>query len=214
MSRLPMFRVPLTARVCFPSPKEVPIPAAYAASITKGVAFTRADGRTGLARAKDGGIDIDYAVNSTTAWRDRRTTKAGIFEERWLSTPTDDYIVGGGPGGVYEYNRSGKEPSPTPGTTWATTLRQTLYTYDGTENGERSARARFKVSYSFLAAQEVTLSGCKYTAIPVELRGPNTKLIRRWMYFPDLGFGLETRMTDPETGKDRKLGLKAMTAAN
>jgi hypothetical protein len=182
-------------------------------SIEKGVAFTRADGHKGLARTKDGGIYIDYALNTGTAWGDTRRTQIGIFEKTWNWSPTDEYYVGGSPGAFYEYKRSGKQPEPRPGTTWATTLRIEETNDDGTEAGAVTGTTRVKVTYSFLDAQEVKLSGCKYTAIPVELRGPGAKLIRRWMYFPDLGFGLETRMTDPESGHDLKLGLTSMKAA-
>ena len=193
-------------------------PAAHAGcldftSIEKGVAFARADGHKGLARTRDGGIFIDYALNTGTAWSDTRRTQLGIYERTWSWSPTDEYYVGGAPGAYYEYKRSGKQPEPRPGTTWSTNLRIDETNDNGTEAGAQTDTTRLKVSYSFLNAQEVTLSGCKYTAIPVELRGPSAKLIRRWMYFPDLGFGLETRMTDPESGHDLKLGLTSMKAA-
>jgi hypothetical protein len=181
-----------------------------AASISKGVAFTRADGRPGVAQAKGGGIEIDYAAGSDTAWTDERSTRLGIYENTWSYMPADDYYVGGGPGGYWEYRRGGKDAAPVPGSTWSTTLRSTLTRETGTEYGPEVTRSRIKATYSFLDAQSVTLSGCKYTAIPVELRGADAKLIRRWMYFPDLGFGLETRMASPETGRDLKLGLTAM----
>ena len=184
-----------------------------ATSIPKGVVFTRADGRSGIARASGGGIEINYAAKENFPWADHRQTTAGIFENAWTYAPTEEWIVGGGPGGTFEYRRSGKDPEPTPGTTWSTTIRLTFSHDNGTEYGPDITRSRTKATYSFLDAQEVTLSGCKYTAIPVELRGTGAKLVRRWMYFPDLGFGLETRMTDPETGHDLKLGLTAMKAA-
>ena len=181
--------------------------------LSTGIAFTRQDGRGGLAKADGKTIVVDYAVKSQTAWHDWRRTTLGLYELAWGWTPTDEYYVGGGPGGSYDYKFSGKPPVPTPGKTWSTTVRVTETQDNGTEFGPEKTRYSYDVTYSFQATKEVKLSGCPYTVLPVEatFTGPQGHYSRRWIYFPDLGFGLETRQIDHASGEDRKLGLTAMT---
>ncbi len=48
--------------------------------------------------------------------------------------------------------------------------------------------------FTYLAAGRGKLSGCTYRILPVEaaITGKDATQTRRWPYFPDLGFGLET----------------------
>lgn len=183
-----------------------------AADLAKGITFKRQDGRTGLAIAKSGGITVDYATNPKGAWQDLRKTDRGIYEKTWAWTPTEEYYVGGGPGGGWEYNAFGKPPEPMPGGSWKTTVKVKEHHYDGTESGGPVLKYSLKAVYSFQEVKEAKLSGCTYRIQPVEatFTGKNTHVTRRWIYFPDLGFGLETRVTDHSGGEDRKLGLTAL----
>ena len=71
----------------------------------------------------------------------------------------------------------------------------------------------YSVSYSYLAESTATLSGCSYRILPVEATFINaeTDLTRRFIYFPDLGFGLETRVIDRKGDASRELGLTSLT---
>lgn len=181
--------------------------------LVPGVTFKRQDGRSGLAKADGKTIEVDYAANSQTAWHDWRRTTLGIYDLAWGWTPTDEYYVGGGPGGSYTYKFAGKPPVPEARTSWKTTVSVVESQDIGIESGPIKTRYSFDVTYSFQDTKEANLSGCTYTILPVEatFTGKKGHYSRRWIYFPDLGFGLETRQTDHQTGEDRKLGLTALT---
>jgi hypothetical protein len=183
------------------------------ADLAVGVAFKRQDGRKGEIVATGKGFAIKYAADSKTAWQDDRDSLMGIYDTTWAWTPTDEYYVGGGPGGYYSFKYSGKPPVPEAGEAWKTTVNVSETQDNGTENGPETFHYKLKVTYSFQDTKEARLSGCTYTVQPVEatFTGKNTHLTRRWIYFPDLGFGLETRVTDHQGGEDRKLGLTALT---
>ena len=180
--------------------------------LTTGIAFTRQDGRNGTVQAEGKGLTIDYAAGTKTAWQDFRRTTMGVYDLTWAWSPTEEYYVGGGPGGSYNFKFSGKPPVPVAGKNWKTTLRVAETQDNGTEYGPQTYRYNYDVTYSFQDTKEVKLSGCPYTVMPVEATfiGKSEHLTRRWIYFPDLGFGLETRVIDHTSGEDRKLGLTAM----
>jgi hypothetical protein len=181
--------------------------------LAKGVSFKRQDGRLGVVKSEGKSLAINYAANSQTAWQDERNSLMGIYDTTWAWTPTDEYYVGGGPGGGYSFKFSGKPPVPEAGSSWKSTISVTETQDNGTENGPEEFTYKLKVTYSYQDTKEAKLSGCTYTIQPVEatFTGKNTHLTRRWIYFPDLGFGLETRVTDHQGGDDRKLGLTALT---
>jgi len=183
-----------------------------AKDLAAGVAFKRADGRNGLAVAANGGVKVDYAFGAKTAWNDQRQTDRGIYEKTWGYTPTDDYIVGEGPGGGYDYKLKGKPPEPKAGQSWKTAIRVRESHYDGTESGGEVLEYVVQAVYSFQAVKQAKLSGCTYDIQPVEatFTGKGVHQTRRWIYFPQLGFGLETRFTDHGTGEDRQMGLTAL----
>lgn len=181
-------------------------------SLAKGVSFSRADGRKGFAAMEGAELFIDYAVGSKTAWFDQRRAQLGIYETEWNSVPTDAYFVGGGPGGRFTYRFSGNPPVPAAGKTWSTKVYEKRSQEVGLESGPEVSRATYAVTYRFLPPVRADFSGCTYVAQPVEARfkAGTTDLTRRWIYFPELGFGLETRLTDNMTGEVRNLGLTAM----
>lgn len=184
-----------------------------AKDVATGVVFKRQDGRVGLVSGKGADIAVNYAATSKTAWTDQRKTKLGIYELSWGYTPTDDYYVGGGPGGSWTYKLSGKPPVPEAGKSWKTRVSIESHVDDGTENGAKTLRSAVDATYRFLEPSTAKLSGCSYTILPVEadFKSKNTDFTRRWIYFPDLGFGLETRFSNHLNGEDRKLGLTALS---
>ncbi|GLS85774.1 hypothetical protein GCM10010873_07480 [Cypionkella aquatica] len=187
------------------------------ANLAKGVSFTRDDGRQGLIRSEDKRFAIDYAVNSNTAWADKRQSWLGIYDAEWTWVPTDTYQAEGGPGGTYSYRFATKPPMPAAGTTWDTTV---------TERGAQAVRFKlgpvaisqrdrtsYTVNYRFMAETAAKISGCTYRVMPIEaiFKNQTTDLTRRWIYFPDLGFGLETQVTDRKGATSRALGLTSLT---
>ena len=186
-------------------------------SLAHGVSFTREDGRAGLIRSEGKRFAIDYAVNSNTAWQDKRQSWLGIYDAEWVSVPTDSYQAEGGPGGTYSYRFATQPPMPAPGTTWDTTV---------TQRGDQAVRFKlgpvaisqrdrtsYSVNYRFMAETAAKISGCSYRVLPVEavFKNKTTDLTRRWIYFPDLGFGLETQVTDRLGTTSRALGLTSLT---
>lgn len=182
-------------------------------SLARGVAFKREDGRTGLIRAEGKAFTIDYASNSKGPWLDQRISRLGIYDTEWHSNPTEDYIVGGGPGGDFTFKFAGKPPEPKADTSWSTTVSERKSLEAGLQSGPEITRTAYKVIYSFQGTKTAKLSGCTYTIQPVEAHFTNkdTDLTRRFIYFPDLGFGLETRVIDRKGKASRKVGLTALT---
>lgn len=183
-----------------------------AADLASGIAFKRQDGRSGWAQADGAVVNIDYASDPRNDWGDSRKARLGIYESLWSWYPSDEAVMGQGPGAGYVYKLAGQPPALTPGMAWASRVKMTETTDNGSEKGRESLSYTLRVSYTSLAVKTAKLSGCTYDVVPVEAHftGDHTDLTRRWVYFPDLGFGLETRVTNHLTGEDRKLGLTAL----
>lgn len=67
----------------------------------------------------------------------------------------------------------------------------------------------FSASYRFDAEKMVTLSGCTYRSFGVngEFQSDKDRWTGRWVYFPDLNLGIQTRGTDSRTGEDWANGM-------
>jgi len=187
-----VIRCPLTA-LCLILPMLAALPAG-ARCVTEGdlaggVAFTRADGRSGLAkRQADGRIAVDYDTGDSE-WLDQRVGPFGLYEEETEQQFSDLPVVGSGPMQVTAaFTR--KPPTPEPGGSWTGTLRGKWYQPDGTEKGFTRGRVQRQVEYRFLEERKVKLSGCEYRVIAVEAAAEGGR--QRWIYFADLGLGLET----------------------
>jgi hypothetical protein len=64
------------------------------------------------------------------------------------------------------------------------------------------SRRRWTARYRCFEPREVTLSGCRFAALTVEADwtdGGDT-IRQRWVYFPELGLGLETRRNGKANG--------------
>jgi hypothetical protein len=190
-----------------------------AASIDRGVVFTRADGRSGTAIRQGKAIRVDYAAGDPQ-WTDTRLALWGIFDQSGevfrASLAEGEAMVGGGVL-TYVWKHGSTPPEPAPAKDWSTTIREATQEEVGLETGPERARRTYTARYRFLEAKEVTLSGCSYASIAVEASyaSADVSFARRWVYFPDLGFALETRSSDPRghTGGARKIGLTAMGPA-
>lgn len=183
-----------------------------AQSAQTGVIFTREDGSKGtLVATGEGMMRVDYAFG-----RKDKISKVnalyGIYTQEAVAWQGDPEAVGGRGATVTKFNRSGREPLPEAGKTWKTRLRTVQTTADDSEAGSEVSRANYRVTYSYQAPREVSLSGCAYQMMPVEATfvGTEAHFTRRWAFFPDLGFGLETMYTDHRNGIETRMGLTAL----
>ncbi len=173
-----------------------------AADLRAGITFKRQDGRLGTVRAgKDRGVVlVDYDSASAVS-RDSRRSLWGVYETRTTRNGRDGETVIS-----WKFDPRPKEPQAGGG--WAGSLREgrrgagetgRLPGFGSVEQSEKDAVHKgiraLRVSYSFLPERVVKLSGCKYRVVPVEavFAGAGEGFSRRWVYFTDLGFGLETR---------------------
>lgn len=172
-----------------------------AESIDKGVVFTRKDKRTGVAIRRGKVISIDYAAGKGI-WTDERATTYGVYESKITEFFEDEPTVGGGDT-VITQTFKGKPPEPKGGEGWTTVMKTAAISYNSSEVGYYEWKARHKVTYVFLPENNVKLSGCTYRVVPVEaafVEDDGSGYKRRWLYFPDLGFGLETKRGDDGNG--------------
>ncbi len=70
----------------------------------------------------------------------------------------------------------------------------------------------FTVAYSFDPEKTVTLSGCRYRAIGVNgsFHSSSVDWMGRWVYFPDLAVGIQTKGKDSRTGEAWVNGMIAL----
>ena len=174
----------------------------------KGIAFNRQDGSRGIATRKGDVVAIDYVTNRG-AWIDTRMVKNGVFEISRIVQESEDEMVGAS-APTYTWTYSPKIITPVDGASWAGRIKVlvevTLSDKDATVERQR---ARWKASYRCFEPREVSLSGCTHAALTVEatFSADDGTSSQRWVYFPDLGLGLETRR-DGVTN-----GLTALTPA-
>lgn len=176
-----------------------------------GVRFTLADGNTGtVVTAVDGLVRVSY-YDSDVASTEHRLMRNGVFpvNVRYSSAPPN--VIGIWFNSETEISYSGRMPQISPGREWQTRVRRDVRSSDHS-GYVRNGQARLDASYRFMAAQEVTLAGCVYTMVPVEvtMQGEGLSQIRRTAYFSDLGFGIETQTRDNLTGDVITNGIVAM----
>lgn len=196
---------PLLAAAMLTTPIAAPMALAAeclnGASVDKGVVFTRKDKRTGIVTRRGDTVFIDYSTNKGY-WTDERETRFGVYEIKITEFFSDEESIGGGDD-VLVQTFKGKAPEPKGGTGWNTTVRKHVTSYNSSEVGFQESKRRYKVTYVYLPENNVKLSGCTYRVIPVEaafVEADGSGFKRRWLYFPDLGFGLETKRGDDGNG--------------
>lgn len=172
-------------------------------SAAKGVVFKRQDGSNGRLQTDGNTIVIDY-VTGREAWEDERTTTYGIYETRRYLNENEGYLVGSSPP-LWTWKFSPKVVVPKAGDGWAGKVKQVIrsVTYgDEMKEFVSEQKATYKASYTFQAEKSVKLSGCTYRMIPVEaiFTAPGDSRSQRWVFFPDLGFGLETKRDGAANG--------------
>jgi hypothetical protein len=171
------------------------------ANLDKGVAFRRKDGSTGLARREADAVRIDYVTNRG-AWTDIRRVKNGVFEISRTVEESEEPMVGAS-APTFTWTYSPKIITPADGATWSGRVKELVEVTISDENAtvERQ-RTRWQAIYRCFEPREVTLSGCTYQALTVEavFSGERGGYSQRWVYFPALGLGLETRRDGQSNG--------------
>jgi hypothetical protein len=114
-----------------------------------------------------------------------------------------------GQGQLSEYTYARSQPHPVAGLDWTSNARAVV-TQVG---GGPSAKWREKVHVTVGALEQVQISGCTYDVLAMDmghLGGPNPT-VQHFTYFPELRFGIQTRITyAADTVK--KSAVLAMTA--
>ncbi len=169
-------------------------------SLTTGIVFKRADGRSGLAIARDGGVFIDYSTGPGT-YTDERQTSMGIYETRQTLYLSDEQLIGDGDT-VIDWTFRKAPPVPQPYESWKAKVATYVISYNSSEIGYNESKGKLEVVYEFGERREVKLSGCTYAAMTVEATfiGDTSGGTQRWIWFPDLGFGLETQRNGTAKG--------------
>jgi hypothetical protein len=171
------------------------------ADLARGIAFSRKDGSKGVARAEGDEVLIDYVTNRG-AWTDIRLVRNGVFEvSRTVEESVEPMVGASAP--TYSWSHSPKIIRPEDGATWSGRVRETVEVTISDENAtvERK-RTRWDAIYRCFGPREVSLSGCSYAALTVEaaFSGARGGYSQRWVYFPALGLGLETRRDGVSNG--------------
>lgn len=162
-------------------------------SLEAGIAFKRKDGSKGIARTEGDHVFIDYVTNRG-AWTDVRQVKNGVFEVSRTVEESEEPMVGAS-APTYTWSYSPKIIAPSDGISWNGRVKETVEVTisDEAATVERH-KTRWTANYRCFDAREVTLSGCTHKALTVEadFMGVGGGRQLRWVYFPDIGLGLET----------------------
>lgn len=169
--------------------------------LAAGIAFRRKDGSKGVAKTEDDGVRIDYVTNRG-AWTDIRRVKNGVFEVSRTVEENEEPMVGAS-APTYSWTYSPKIITPADGANWSGRVKETVEVTISDENATvERRRTQWQAIYRCFEPREVTLSGCTYQALTVEavFSGDNGGYSQRWVYFPELGLGLETRRNGVSNG--------------
>lgn len=169
--------------------------------LAQGIAFTRKDGSKGVARREGDEVRIDYVTNRG-AWTDIRRARNGVFEvSRTVEESVEPMVGASAP--TYSWTYSPRIITPEDGASWSGRVKELVEVTISDENAtvERQRRT-WKASYRCFEPREVTLSGCTHRALSVEaaFTGKGGSYNQRWVYFPDLGLGIETRRNGQSNG--------------
>lgn len=169
--------------------------------LDQGIAFRRKDGSEGTARREGDEVRIDYVTNRG-AWTDIRRVKNGVFEVSRTVEESEEPMVGAS-APTYSWTYSPRIIMPADGATWSGRVRQDVEVTISDENATvERRRTRWDAIYRCFEPREVTLSGCTLKALTVEaaFSGKGGGYSQRWVYFPELGLGIETRRDGVSNG--------------
>lgn len=170
-------------------------------AMKKGIEVQLQDGARWLVKIGAGDVVRMDKTNHTGAY-------AQYVEAPFGTYPTESTRNGIGVISVYDFAKV--PPEPRDGLYWTSNARQTWLSQAGT----RDVTIRVKVTATGSAPRTVTISGCDYRAVTLDLaitsdRGTFTL---RHACFPELRFGIQTRLTDI-SGEETRTGITGMRAA-
>jgi hypothetical protein len=169
--------------------------------LARGIAFTRKDGSQGIARTDGDEVRIDYVTNRG-AWTDVRRVKNGVFEvNRTVEESVEPMVGASAP--TYSWTYSPKIIQPADGATWTGRVMELREVTISDENATvERRRTRWQAIYRCFEPREVDLSGCSHQALTVGavFSGDDGSYSQRWVYFPALGLGVETRRDGVSNG--------------
>jgi hypothetical protein len=185
-----------------------------AADLAGGILFDRQGAGTGSAIAVDEDtVQVDYDAGRR-GYTDRRTMALGVYETEILSVSAPPDVIGVWSDRLENRSFVGRFPRPEAGRTWETRINMTweMSDFSGIPQG---GRERMEVAYVFLPPNDVTLSGCAYQVIPLEmrLRWDDNDYTHRYAYFPAIGVAIETQVTNHNAGWQNTHGITGLRLA-
>ncbi|GGL69298.1 hypothetical protein [Wenxinia marina] len=184
------------------------------ADMAAGAVFTRANGDRGTVAAIAPDL-VRIAYSAGAGQSDQRIARHGLYVERQAvgSFPPD--VIGVWYEAEIDYSYAGRPPLPRAGEVWRTTVRVSGESSDHSGMVTNLA-ATLAASFAFTEPRQVTLGGCAYDVLTatVTLRGEGRDEDRRSVWFPALGFGIETQVTDRAAGRAWTNGLTGLTPAS
>lgn len=180
-----------------------------AEDLATGIAFKLQDGTNWLAR--DGGnhmVRLDL-TNPEKGFTEHLEARHGVF----LSEHRTRVKKTGGRSDFWtltEIKWTKTPPEPTQDSTWTSAYRinetQQVLSSDNWKRKRAAVR--------FLPDRTVSLNGCEYEVIAVEMvhSGGMSNYSERWAYFPDLGVGIRTLKRYDTSGREERSGILSMTA--
>lgn len=184
------------------------------ANLERGILFDRQGAGTGSAiAAGDGVVQVNYDA-SRDGYTDLRNMAQGVYETTILTVAAPPDVVGAWSERTETRRHAGRFPVPESGQIWETTvtLEWDIWDFSGIP---RDGRERVTAVYTFLEPMDVSVSGCAYQVVPVELRlsGQELDYTTRYAYFQSLGVAIETRVTNHLTGTQTTHGIIGLRAA-
>lgn len=180
-----------------------------ASDLATGILFTREDGRSGYAITKGRDIRIVYSAMNDD-WTDTRLARMGVYDLS-ANFHFDPLPMVGGGYPHYDWTYASRLPTPTPGKSLKTKVTQKRSEDIGTEVTPPPVVSTYQATYTFLEATTATLSDCAYTIVPIEA-AYSDGTTQRYLYFPDLGLGVETRTRGLERQNGERRGLIELKA--
>ncbi len=168
--------------------------------LTRGIMVKLEDGSVwSVRRAAHDGMRLDQ-INAAETYARYVVGPFGVY-------PTESTRNGHGTISEYAYARTPKEPVA--GMNWTSNVRAVLTPIGAVAEPER----REKVHVTAGAVEAVKIGTCAYNVLEIDmghLGGPNPT-VQHFTYFPDLRFGIQTRITYP-ADTVKKSAVLSMTA--
>ena len=184
----------LLAIACLASPTSA-AECVSADDLATGIVFEQQQLGRGLIQTVEGNRLRTTYTSSSSAQGEESVALWGIYSESYhvwndgagLATPQD---------WTDSFRFSVKPPLPEAGLNWSAKItRKRKGEIDGETVTDKATEA---VSFTYDAPRSVTFGSCDYAVMTVTGRftAEGVDFIRRYAYFPDLGFGLQTRWVD------------------